>query len=241
MSIARKYGVSGAILTANTLLFFVPELISEFGRKSKDAILLSRLLELFGESYRSSTLGEYLDLEMAGSSSKISESDYEEMIRLKTGSLIGAASASGALIGKGSVDEDLISAAYGYGESLGIAYQVQDDLLDIFGEEETIGKPIFSDIASGKKSLVLIRFLTICNDAESDFIEGILRRKQGAVSGEEIARTRQLLRKYDCDSYAREFALRRVQHAQSTLGVLKDSTARDRLSELSFYLAERKY
>ena len=240
-SIPGKYGVSGAILASNTLLFYVPKLIAEFGRKSGDAILVSRLLELFGECYRSSTLGEYFDLEMAGSTSTISEADYERMIRLKTGSLIGAASASGALIGRGAVDEDLLCAAYQYGESLGIAYQIQDDILDIFGDEKTIGKPIFNDLAGGKKSLMIIRLLQQCDSDEREFVNQNVSRRKKSFGEDEILRTRSLLKKYDCEAYAKEFASRYIRRAESSLSGLGNSKARKRLSELSYYLAARNY
>ncbi|MGI0092395.1 MAG: polyprenyl synthetase family protein, partial [Nitrososphaerales archaeon] len=152
-SIVGKYGISGAILTSNTLLFHVPNLIAECGRSGSGAPTLCRLLDVLGECYRSATLGEYLDLEMA-ERDNASEDEYAEMIRLKTGALIGASSASGAIIGSNLNDEKAINGAFQFGEWLGMAYQIQDDVLDLIGDESTIGKPIFTDIKRGKKSLV---------------------------------------------------------------------------------------
>jgi geranylgeranyl pyrophosphate synthase len=237
-----KYGTAGAILAANTLLFFVPKLISEFAHKSDDVALISKLLDLFGECYRSSSLGEYFDLEMANSQS-ISEKDYEEMIRLKTGSMVGAASASGALIGKGANDNPVIvSAAYDYGESLGVAYQVQDDMLDIFGDEQIIGKPVFNDIANGKKSLMIIRFLNVCRvDSEILFVKNMLESKGGSITADGIGRMRELLLKYDCESYAKNFAELHIQRAEDSLKILKSSTASERLFELTSILSARNY
>jgi len=240
-SLLGKYGISGAILAANTLLFFVPKLISEFARKSGNATLTSKLLDLFGECYRSSSLGEYRDLEMVDFPS-VTEKNYEEMIRLKTGSLIGAASASGALIGKGSDDSGIVSAAYEYGASLGVAYQVQDDVLDIYGDEHEIGKPIFNDIVNGKKSLMFIRFFNVCDvDIETRFIRDLLRTRSDSITEEEIVRTRELLSKYDCESYAKSFAEGHIRRAEASLEILESSVAKERLLELSSVLALRKY
>jgi geranylgeranyl diphosphate synthase, type I len=240
-SIPAKHGIAGAILSANALLFLVPKLISEFGRKSGDAELISRLLDLFGECYRSSSLGEYMDLEMAKSRS-VSESGYEEMISLKTGSLIGAASASGALIGLGRYDSKIVSAAYDYGASLGIAYQIQDDILDIFGNESVIGKPIFNDITNGKKSLMIIRFLNVCDvGSELEFVENVLKIKGRPITEEEIGRTRELLLKYGCESYAKKFADRKIRQAADSLQVLNSSIAKDRLLDISSLVSARNY
>lgn len=240
-SLHVKHGVPGAILAANALLFLVPKLISEYGYKSGDAALVSKLLDLFGECYRSSSLGEYLDLEMAKSLS-VSESDYDEMISLKTGSLIGAASASGALIGQGEYDSRVISTAYHYGASLGIAYQIQDDVLDVFGDESIIGKPIFNDIANGKKSLMIIRLFQICSEEnDAEFIKNLLKTKKDPITEDDIERTRKILLKYDCISYAKNYAANRIRRAQESLQVLKNSIAKDRLVEISSLIAARNY
>jgi geranylgeranyl diphosphate synthase type I len=238
-SIVGKYGTSGAILTSNTLLFLVPNLIAECGRRGSDSETLCRLLDMLGECYRSATVGEFMDLEMA-ERDEVSESEYNEMIRLKTGALIGASSASGAIVGSASVDNDGISAAYGFGESLGMAYQVQDDLLDLLGEESVIGKPIFTDIKRGKKSLVLIHLLKHCSSEETAFIRTMFGRS-GSYEGWEVEKIRSLLTKYDSARYAQSFAERWMKKAERLLLSVRESRARDRLLELSMYLAMRKY
>ena len=69
-SIVGKYGISGAILTSNTLLFQVPNLIAECGRRGSDSTTLCSLLDLLGDCYRSATLGEFLDSRNGRSSSR---------------------------------------------------------------------------------------------------------------------------------------------------------------------------
>ena len=238
-SIIGKYGTSGAILTSNTLLFQVPNLIAECGRDGSDSSTLCKLLDLLGECYRAATMGEYLDLEMA-ERDNVAETDYAEMIRLKTGALIGAASASGAIIGCASKDDEATSAAFGFGESLGMAYQVQDDVLDLMGEESIIGKPIFTDIRRGKKSLVIIHLLAHSSKEEANFIRSMFDR-DGPYAEWEIDKTKKLLDKYDSALYAQEFAADCIERAEAFLQRVKESNARDRLLELSSYLALRKY
>lgn len=238
-SIVGKYGIAGAILTSNTLLFQVPNLIAECGRRGSDSATLCRLLDLLGECYRSATVGEFLDLEMA-ERDHVTEAEYGEMIRLKTGALIGASSASGAIVGSALKDKEAISAAYGFGESLGMAYQVQDDILDILGDEIVIGKPIFTDIKRGKKSLVLIHLLNNCSEEESRFIRTLFAR-QGSYEAWEVEKARNLLARYDSARYAQKFASHYMERAEKLLLSVRGSTARDRLLELSGYLAMRKY
>lgn len=238
-SIIGKYGTSGAILTSNTLLFQVPNLIAECGRDGADSSTLCRLLDLLGECYRAATMGEYLDLEMAARDN-VSETEYAEMIRLKTGALIGAASASGAIIGSASKNAEAIDAAVGFGESLGMAYQVQDDVLDLMGEETVIGKPIFTDIRRGKKSLVIIHLLNHSSQEEANFIRSLFDR-DGPYEEWEIGKTKKLLDRYNSALYAQEFAADCIERAETYLRGIRESNARDRLLELSSYLALRKY
>src|SRR5208283_1867988 len=88
-SIVKKYGLRSAILASNVLLAYVPREISEYGEAGPDSgKLLRRLFELLGESYAASVLGESIDMEMAEKVG-VDEGDYEYMIRLKTGALIG--------------------------------------------------------------------------------------------------------------------------------------------------------
>ncbi len=238
-SIVGKYGVGGAILTSNTLLFQVPGLIAECGRLGANSPILCRLLELLGNCYRSATMGEFLDLEMAERES-VQENDYAEMIRLKTGALIGASSASGAIVGCALKDEGVIKKAYDFGESLGIAYQIQDDILDLLGDEDIIGKPIFTDIKRGKKSLVLIDLLSRCSRDESNFIHSLIGRN-GSFDEWEVVKARSLLSQYDSPTYARRFAAQYVERAKELANSIRPSRARDRLLELSSYLTMRKY
>lgn len=83
--------------------------------------------------------------------------DYIRMIEDKTGALIGAAAKIGALIGGGSERDAQLM--YDYGMMLGIAFQIQDDWLDVFGDASTFGKPIGGDINNNKKSYLLLTAL----------------------------------------------------------------------------------
>ena len=91
------------------------------------------------------------------------------MIRLKTSVLLAAALQGGAIIGGATADEQ--QAIYDYGIHLGLAFQIQDDLLDCFGDPETFGKAIGGDISCNKKTYLMLSALKNANPAQHAEIE----------------------------------------------------------------------
>ena len=83
--------------------------------------------------------------------------EYIEMIRLKTSVLLGGAAALGAIVAGASLEQE--EALYRYAECLGLAFQIQDDLLDVYGDAATFGKPIGGDILNAKKTWLLLTAL----------------------------------------------------------------------------------
>ena len=234
-SIVAKYGLSNAILASNLLLFYVPKMVAKY--QDLDSSRLARLFDLVGEACRATTWGEFLDLEMAHRE-EVSEKEYEEMIRLKTSTLLSAPCASGAIVG-GATDEQA-SLASRFGEMLGMAYQVQDDTLDLTGDERVLGKPVFTDLRGGKKSLVLIHCARRCSSEERSFIHSLLNRA-GPYSNQETSRVRGLLEEYGSIGYARQRTLHYIRQAKDVLSSVPECNARKLLFELSDYLAVRYY
>jgi octaprenyl-diphosphate synthase len=235
-TVPAKYDITRAILVSNTLLFCAPPLLARYASTGGDPIVTGRLLELLGNCGRLSAKGEFLDLEMSRSSD-VSEDRYLQMVAMKTGALIGASSASGALIGWGKIDNEIIEAAYSFGECLGVAYQIRDDLQDFFGIESETGKATFSDLHANKKTLPLIHCLKFCTEDERNFVNSLSTSTLDLdQSGEE--RLRSLLAKYESDEYCRKAALKFVEKAKSSLSFLNtDSRAKDRLFEVVDYFS----
>ena len=232
-SITAKYGVSNAILASNLLLFYVPKMVAKYA--DLKSTRLARLFDLVGESCRATTWGEFLDLEMT-QREDVSESEYEEMIRLKTSTLLSAPSASGAILG-GASDEQ-ISLASKFGELLGMAYQIQDDTLDLIGDERILGKPVFSDLRGGKKSFILVHCMRRCSAEERSFIGGLVNRA-GPYSESETSRVRRLLEEHGSIDYARERTSHYIMQAKDVLSYFPERRATTMLYELADYLAER--
>jgi geranylgeranyl pyrophosphate synthase len=236
-SIVSKYGLSNAILTSDFLLFNVPKIMASYG-DTLESSKLAKLFDLLGEACRGATWGEFLDLDLSRES-RVSELEYENMIKSKTASLIAAPAASGAIIGGASEGDCAI--AYKFGELLGMAYQVHDDALDLFGDERAIGKPIFTDLRSGKKNLILIHCLNHCTDEEERFLNTLVGRI-GGYDKEEIIRSRFILQKYGSLNYSKSRSVKFVDEAKELFTKFPSySETRNSLLALTDYLSERYY
>lgn len=147
-SVHSKWDVNTAILSGDTMLTLAVEEVS----KVSDNVL-RRVLDTFNNMALRVYEGQRLDMDFENKEDVTSE-DYLRMIGFKTGALLGASAKIGALIG-GATDKDA-DAMYEYGMMLGLAFQIQDDWLDVFGDSMTFGKPIGGDINNNKKSFLLL-------------------------------------------------------------------------------------
>ncbi len=120
--------------------------------------ILSPVLEIFNETAVGVCEGQQIDMNFE-SRAEVSIPEYLEMIRLKTAVLVGGALKIGALIGNAS--EKDAQHLYEFGENLGIAFQLQDDILDVYGDPEKFGKQVGGDIISNKKTFLLIKALEL--------------------------------------------------------------------------------
>lgn len=150
-SVHAKWDVNTAILSGDTMLTLATRCVSDV-----DDSILRRVLDTFNEMALRVYEGQRLDIDFE-KSDKVGLEDYIRMISDKTGALLGAAAKIGALIG-GASDKDAEHMAE-YGVMLGLAFQIQDDWLDVFGDSMTFGKPIGGDINNNKKSFLLLTAL----------------------------------------------------------------------------------
>jgi len=238
-SVIGKHGLRLAILASNMLLAQVPSEIAEYVSLDADGNTIRRLFDLLGESFAAAILGESLDLEMSQRDS-VTESDYEYMIKLKTGALVAAASTSGAIVAGGKEAESVVRAAYEFGELLGMAYQIQDDLLDVTGDETTLGKPAFADIRGGKRNIVVIHALAESSGEDRLFLKGIVARK-GDLRDWEIARARDLLSRRSNVDYVHGVSTKYAERARALLEMPGLGASKTKLLELSDYITSRKY
>jgi len=147
-TIHEKWNTNVAILAGDAMLVKSYQYLNLV-----DKSVLAKVLDVFSTTALEVCEGQQYDMNFESSPS-VSEEDYIEMIRLKTAVLLGAALQIGALIGKASTNQ--ASALYKFGVDAGLAFQVQDDLLDAFGDPDKFGKKVGGDILQDKKTLLMI-------------------------------------------------------------------------------------
>lgn len=193
-TVFRRWGDNTAILSGDAMSIEAYASLAEIEEKA----LLGVIVPLFSQMALEVCIGQQLDMEFE-TRSEVRPEEYMEMIRLKTSVLLGASLQIGALIGGAQPAEAL--RLYEAGVQLGLAFQIQDDLLDVYGDEQTFGKPIGGDIIHAKKTLLLLYTLEqLQGDALSE-LHSIL-----ALSPEErvgkVDRVRQLYDEAGTRTYA---------------------------------------
>jgi geranylgeranyl diphosphate synthase type II len=146
-TVHEKWDLNTAILSGDAMLVQAYTLLNKYEPK-----LFKSLTALFSKTALEVCEGQQYDVDFE-SRSDVNLEDYLEMIRLKTAVLVGCAMQMGAWVG-GASDEDA-QQLYQFGEQLGIAFQLQDDYLDTFGDEASFGKRIGGDIVENKKTILL--------------------------------------------------------------------------------------
>ena len=166
---------------------------------------------------------------------EVNEEEYMKMIYKKTGALIAAATRSGAIIGGGSpVEVETLSE---YGRLIGLAFQIQDDYLDVVSDEENLGKPVGSDIIEGKMTLMVVHALSNASSDDKDEIVSILKADEDT----DVDRAIELFEKYGSINYARDIALNNVEKAKKLLEKLDESEAKVALAMIADYVLQRNH
>ena len=163
----------------------------------------------------------------------LTEEDYLGMIADKTAALFSAACKLGGL--SAGLTRDQIAALGVYGERLGVAFQIKDDLLDLFGDAK-IGKPLGGDLKERKLTLPLLAALAKAPPREARRVRARIRR---GVKRGEIKDIREFIRTYEGDRYAEEMMERCRRDAVAALGELPDVPARQVLMQLADFAVER--
>ncbi len=159
-SVYHKYGSNKAILAGDTMFAKAYEFVT-MTREDK----LPQVLRVFTKTAMEVCEGQQLDMNFE-SLSHVTLDEYLEMILLKTAVLMGASLQIGAILGNAS--ESQCEAIYRFGENTGMVFQLQDDLLDTYGDEKTFGKRIGGDILDCKKTFLYIKALELLPESEKE-------------------------------------------------------------------------
>ena len=150
-----KWGLNQALLSGDVMMFLANECFLQL-----PADKIQTVLKIFNSTAIQICQGQQLDMDYEKKDFIVDE-DYIHMIKLKTAVLIAASLKIGAFIG--GADEKETKLLYDFGENIGLAFQIQDDILDIWSDEKVFGKVHGGDIASNKKTYPFIKALEIAN------------------------------------------------------------------------------
>jgi geranylgeranyl diphosphate synthase type II len=154
-TVHKKWDANTAILSGDSMLVLAYQRVAQC-----DNVHLPLVLDLFTETALEIGEGQQFDMDFE-TRNDVAEEEYIEMIRLKTSVLLACALKMGAILGDASQeDADLL---YRFGEKIGLAFQLQDDLLDVYGDPKVFGKAIGGDITSNKKTYMLINAVNRAN------------------------------------------------------------------------------
>ncbi|HEX6288567.1 MAG TPA: polyprenyl synthetase family protein, partial [Herpetosiphonaceae bacterium] len=182
--------------------------------------------------------GQYLDMSAEGQMD-VSVERYIHMIRRKTAMLAAAATALGARVA--TDDEAQIAALWEFGEALGLAFQMRDDLLDIWGDPQVTGKPYAADLVQRKMSLPVIHGLAQASPADREQFVTLYR--QPALSRSDLESLLAILGRTGSRGYVEELARAECDRATRALDCVEpvDRAALDELRALAEQLLGRTY
>lgn len=162
-TVHKKWDANTAILSGDSMLVLAYERMAQC-----DSRHLADVLSLFTTTALEIGEGQQYDMEFE-TRDDVREEEYIEMIRLKTSVLLACALKIGAILADASAED--ADNLYKFGEQIGLAFQLQDDYLDVYGDSKVFGKKIGGDITSNKKTFMLINAFSHANEAQRQELE----------------------------------------------------------------------
>ena len=226
-TIHRRWDANTAILSGDSMLVLAYQRMAQC---SADKV--QEVLNLFTETALEIGEGQQYDMDFEHRND-VREEEYIEMIRLKTSVLLACATKIGAILADASAqDADNI---YRFGEQMGLAFQLQDDFLDVYGDTKVFGKAIGGDIVSNKKTYMLINAFNRADAAQRAELERWIEAKDFDAK-EKIAAVTRIYNEIGIDRLAMEKIKFYFNESKKYLDAV--SVAPERKAELAKYTAE---
>lgn len=225
-----KYGEPTALLAGDVMLVVAYDYLNKV--KSPH---YHRLVSLFNTTAKEVCEGQQLDMDFEKQDT-VSLDAYLHMIELKTSVLLAASLKLGAILG--GAGEGNLHHIYEFGKNLGIAFQVQDDYLDCFGDPSKFGKQVGGDILSNKKTFLLIRALETAQGKDQQDLQALLQSNPP----DKVQQVLNIYKNTGVDQWAvqlkNQFMEKALQHLED-IAVL--SKRKEPLRQLAHFLVQRDY
>lgn len=228
-TVHEKWNSNTAILSGDAILIEAYKLISEC-----DSKLLPQALEVFNRTATEVCEGQVMDMDFE-IRNDVSIAEYIEMIRLKTAVLLGGCLEIGAVLANSSKED--AKHIYEFGINLGISFQLHDDILDVYADPDKFGKTVGGDIASNKKTFLLLKTMELCDSADKKHLESLLH----LYHENKISQVMALYNKYQVKSLAENEMKKYFDSAMNHLEKISVSPEKKQpLISLSNFLMQRE-
>jgi len=235
-TVHKVYGMPMAILAGDLLFAKVYDVIV---RNRPSGMSPERLLESIDKVTEATLIlcqGQALDISLP-SASDVTVDDYIYMVGAKTSALFRACAQVGALVGGGSTEQ--VDALGSFAWDAGVAFQIEDDVLGVTADEETLGKPVGSDIREGKKTLINIHALENATEEQRKLIDRAFGVEDASPGDIEAAI--ETLKEVGSVAYARSVADEYITRAFKSLEAIPATPAKSELKTLVKYFVRREY
>ncbi|MDT8400611.1 MAG: polyprenyl synthetase family protein [Bacteroidales bacterium] len=230
-TVHRKWDLNQAILSGDVMAFIANECIM-----TAPPPVIMQVFKIFNDTAIEVCIGQQMDMDFE-KSSFVSHSDYLRMIELKTAVMIAASMQIGAIIGSAGPEE--INEMYNFGRNLGMAFQIQDDLLDTYGDPRVFGKKTGSDIVANKKTILLIKALELASGSQLKILNEQLKLEIFDPGGK-IARVKTIFDDLNIKTVVEDMASQYTDLAYAALdNVRVDQKRKEELIKLAANLLNR--
>ncbi len=229
-TVHTKYGENTALLAGDVMLVAAYEELNKINIE-----YLQPILRLFNRTAKEVCEGQQMDMDFE-KMDNVSLDAYLKMIKLKTSVALAASLQTGAILGgAGERNQHLL---YDFGKKLGIAFQVQDDYLDAFGDPQKFGKQVGGDILANKKTFLLLHALETASDVQQKELKNLL----AGNPADKIEKVVQIFHDCKVDEWALQLKNKYLDEAFAHLeDIAVLSKRKEPLQELAHFLIKREH
>jgi geranylgeranyl diphosphate synthase, type II len=229
-TVHQKYGDATALLSGDVMLVVAYDYLNRIKTTH-----IHKIIQLFNRTAKQVCEGQQLDMDFEKQES-VQLPEYLRMIELKTSVLIAASLQMGAVLG-GAQDGNQRH-LYEFGKNLGMAFQVQDDYLDAFGDPEKFGKQVGGDIMANKKTFLMIHAM----EAGSDTQVRELKKLNSETESGKVSKVLDIFRDCGIDKWAFDLKEKYINEASRHLDEIAVLSSRKQpLRDLAHFLVQREY
>ncbi len=232
-TVHKKWNENIAILSGDLMQIKAYQLLTNY-----NGDILKKLLTVFNHAAIKVCEGQQFDMNFENTD-KVSVAEYLKMIEYKTAALLAVALQLGAIVA--NANPNTIELLYKFGINLGMAFQLQDDYLDVFGDEKIFGKSIGDDIVSNKKTFLLINALEKAKNDDAKILHKLIKSKT-FVRSEKIKAVTAIYEKLGIDEISKTTTLNYLEEAKANLKEIEVENAKKvELQAFIELLKERMY